>query len=304
MRAIVTKPFKGCKDGELHPVDHAEDDIDLVFGDEAHQLAAEDLKTKIHYAFPHARRFGLTANPNDRMDGCSTRLEYLFGPIIFHLPIDEATREGLVTPIQVRWLNMKLRHNPMVNLTQDIDRARFGLWRNTERNQIIADTARKHEGEQVLIAVEKFEHGVMLQKLLPDYVLVSGTPDPKIVGKLQREGHLPYDYEPISNRQKSEYRKQFEAGTLKKAIATDVWSTGVDFKQLTVLIRADARSSGIIDTQLPGRLTRLHNGKQVGVLYDCWDVFDERLKRKSQERSRRYTKKNWEQDRRSIAEAL
>lgn len=26
MRAIVTKPFKGCKDGELHPVDLAEGD--------------------------------------------------------------------------------------------------------------------------------------------------------------------------------------------------------------------------------------------------------------------------------------
>jgi len=27
MRAIVTKPFRGCKDGELHPVDLAEGDI-------------------------------------------------------------------------------------------------------------------------------------------------------------------------------------------------------------------------------------------------------------------------------------
>lgn len=27
MRAIVTKPFKGCKDGERHPVDLAEGDV-------------------------------------------------------------------------------------------------------------------------------------------------------------------------------------------------------------------------------------------------------------------------------------
>lgn len=35
MRAIVTTPFKGCKDGELHPVDHAEGDI--VEGDLARE---------------------------------------------------------------------------------------------------------------------------------------------------------------------------------------------------------------------------------------------------------------------------
>ena len=38
MRAIVTKPFKGYKDGELHPVDHAEDDI--VEGDLAKEAIA------------------------------------------------------------------------------------------------------------------------------------------------------------------------------------------------------------------------------------------------------------------------
>lgn len=38
MRAIVTKPFKGCKDGELHPVDLAEGDI--VEGDLAREGVA------------------------------------------------------------------------------------------------------------------------------------------------------------------------------------------------------------------------------------------------------------------------
>ena len=283
---------------------HAEDDIDLVFGDEAHQLAADDLKTKIHYAFPLARRFALTANPNDRLDGCSTRLEYLFGPIIFHLPIDEATQAGMVTPIHVRWMNMKLTRNPMVGLSTDIGRARFGLWRNQERNQIIARTAQLHPDDQVLVAIEKFEHGIMLQKLLPDFVFVSGTPDPKIVSQLKREGHLPEDYVPIDHKKRMQYRQQFEKGTLRKAICTDVWSTGVDFRQLGVLIRGDARSTGIIDTQLPGRLTRLHEGKQVGILYDCWDCFDDKLLRRSQERSRRYAKKNWTQDRRAVSEEL
>jgi superfamily II DNA or RNA helicase len=92
--------------------------------------------------------------------------------------------------------------------------------------------------------------------------------------------------------------KDFEAGTLKKVIATDVWSTGVDFPQLSVLIRADARASEIMDVQAPGRVVRRHDasGKDHGLVIDCMDYFDGALMRRSIERKRTYTKQGWEQE--------
>lgn len=91
--------------------------------------------------------------------------------------------------------------------------------------------------------------------------------------------------------------KDFEAGTLKKVIATDVWSTGVDFPMLSVLIRADARASEIMDIQAPGRVVRRHDasGKEHGIVIDCLDSFDPGFKKRSFERKKTYDEQGWEQ---------
>ncbi len=118
----------------------------------------------------------------------------------------------------------------------------------------------------------------------------------------QREGLLPADYKPMTPPRREAMRRAFEEHRLRKVIATDVWSTGVSFEQLAVLIRADARSSEIMDDQAPGRVVRIHEGKQEGLIYDCWDMFDANFKRKSQERWRRYAAKGWTQHRKRVLE--
>jgi len=93
-------------------------------------------------------------------------------------------------------------------------------------------------------------------------------------------------------------REQFETGELKRVIATDVWATGVDFEALQVLYRVDARESQILDTQGPGRVSRIHpaSGKEYGEVIDCLDAFDKTLKRKSETRKRHYAALGWSQD--------
>jgi superfamily II DNA or RNA helicase len=93
-------------------------------------------------------------------------------------------------------------------------------------------------------------------------------------------------------------QEDFESGKLKKVIATDVWSTGVDFPQLSVLVRADARSSEIIDIQAPGRVVRRHDasGKQYGMVIDFMDHFDGTFLRRSHDRRRSYNRQGWEQN--------
>ena len=88
-------------------------------------------------------------------------------------------------------------------------------------------------------------------------------------------------------------RQEFEKGILKRVIATDVWGTGVDFPLLQVLIRADGRASEILDTQLPGRATRVSDGKEYGLLVDCMDEWNDTFLRRSNSRKRNYLKKGW-----------
>jgi superfamily II DNA or RNA helicase len=91
-------------------------------------------------------------------------------------------------------------------------------------------------------------------------------------------------------------RKQdFREGKIIRAIATDVWSTGVDFPALAVVCRLDGRTNRIRSAQGPGRVTRRSDatGKDVGIVIDCWDEFDSRLLNRSRLRAREYRKLGW-----------
>ena len=89
--------------------------------------------------------------------------------------------------------------------------------------------------------------------------------------------------------------KQFERGELKKAICTTVWNVGVSFNALEVLIRADAGGSPINDVQIPGRVSRISEGKECGIVHDYLDQFNSGFKRRAKNRSKSYKENNWEQ---------
>jgi superfamily II DNA or RNA helicase len=117
----------------------------------------------------------------------------------------------------------------------------------------------------------------------------------------KKRGLLPADYRPLSDYNKHELREKFEAGTLRRVIATDVWSTGVDFEQLNVLVRADDRDSDIVDVQGPGRVSRIYTSpagvkKEFGEVIDCMDNFDSTFYRKSMGRRASYKLLGWEQN--------
>ena len=93
--------------------------------------------------------------------------------------------------------------------------------------------------------------------------------------------------------EKEEIRKEFESGTLKKVIATTTWKEGVDFEQLQHLIRADGGSSEVNNTQMPGRLSRLFEGKEKGTMTDFRDDFNPWAARRTTQRLAVYRKHGW-----------
>lgn len=281
--------------GCLHHADP--DTTDLLIADEVHELATDSMFEKFA-KFRRSRMLGLSANMDDRWDGADFELEGLFGPVIAKLTYEEGVSQGSIVPIRVLWRDVHLDRNPADGYT-DIARKRHGLWRNEARNKLIAQDAQSFpDDHQVLITVATFDHACHLKKLLPEFTLVYAPSDNKepLIDRYVRWGLLSED-EPAMTRHRLEMLKnRFEDGRLKKVIATTVWNRGVNFRQLQVLIRADGASSAIADTQIPGRLSRTHEGidKPCGILIDYRDQFDSALAGQARKRFRDYKDKKWE----------
>ncbi len=272
---------------------HSNGDADIVLADECHELMTPSHSVELA-KYKISRNFAFTATPEGRGDKADAKMESLFGPVIFKMTYQEAERLKLIAPIVVEWLKISSPYNPVAD-KEDIQKKRWGLWRNDFRNEIIANKARQYKDEQVLIMVDKVEHAVHLHKYLPDFELCYGNMKMSDLVTYKKQKILPANAEIVSPKKREEIRRRFESGELKKVIATDIWSTGVDFTSLQVLIRADARASTIMDTQIPGRVARTGADKEYGILVDCLDTFDPTFKAKSLARARNYRSKGWRQ---------
>ena len=265
-------------------------DVDLVLFDEVHTAAAEATAADLAH-FRNARMFGFTASPEGRHDGAELVIEGIFGPIVHEVPYQAAQEDGLVVQIEVEVYNAT---GPSMSTRNSVARARTGLWRNASRNNLIAELARMHSAtEQTLILTDKIEHALHLKALLPDFEVVYNSMTPEQTTKFRRMGLLRNFDKLCDSKRRAYLRKQFESGKLRKAIATGVWHKGVDFTQLEVCIRADGSGSEIQAVQIPGRLSRVHEGKRAGKLIDFNDSFDSALGSRSAKRLKSYRSRGW-----------
>jgi superfamily II DNA or RNA helicase len=266
------------------------DKANLLLFDECHTAAAEETKIKLA-SVRDARRFGFSASPIGRHDKADLETEAMFGPVICDIEYQEAVESGAVADIQV--LMLAIDGSP-IPYTELIAKERHGLWRNEVRNKAIAEATKMFsEDDQLLIMVSKIEHGLALKKLLPDWEFIYGNVDSDQLDSFKQAGLVGDEFSEITTKKRDEFRNKFESGELKRAIATSVWNTGVDFQRLLCLIRADGGVGEIGNTQIPGRLSRVQY-KTKGYLIDCYDKFDPTLLNRSLKRIKSYSEKGWE----------
>lgn len=275
------------------------DKFDIVQLDEVHELLTPSF-LEYYPRFEGCKMISYSASPDQRMDNSNLALEAYFGTKICKVDYKEGVDLGLVVPMEVWQVNWNCEPVDVISRYQsDVRRMRTAYWANTARNyaisRVIYETVPFRIAEkdpQILILVDKIEHALELKKVLPDFELVYGSMSDDTAKAFKKCNLLTE--EPLTKKQVEERRKNFSAGTLKRVIATGVWSTGVDFPQLSVIVRADGGASAIKDIQMPGRVCRLAPGKEKGILVDFGDFFDFWAARRSKSRFENYEAKKWE----------
>jgi superfamily II DNA or RNA helicase len=277
-------------------MEHSPATADILIGDEVHELAA-DFSAGLLMNWANSRNYGLSASHDMRYDGKDLRMHGIFGPIVFRVDYQQAVAANLVVPIEVHWSHVVMDYDPCYGY-EDVEKKRMGIWQNDYRNQVIAQDARKYdENTQVLITVDTIEHAMQLKRLLPEYQLVymENGLTPEARAKYAKSGCCSSD-EPLMDVDRRKYlTEQFKFGKLKKVIATTVWNVGVSFDNLSVLIRAAGGGSAINDIQIPGRVSRISDGKTRGIVHDYLDQFNRGMKSQASRRAKSYADNDWKQ---------
>jgi len=272
--------------------------INLLMVDEAHSTLTPNFIDMFN-RFPRAKFQAFTATPKGRSDGADGFMEALFGPVIHHVPYQEAVESGNICQLRYRVYESKIGPD-VTGMTNKVAKDRVAVWRNKARNDLIAHAVRRAEiteapDPQILIMVEKTEHAFLLQQVLPEFVVVTGELDDAREDQLRRAGSMQSTQSAPSKDDCARMKKEFSAGTLRKVIATYKWSKGVNFLGLDVLVRAEGTSTEIASGQVPGRLSRKgHDGKkEYGLLIDFNDVFSTDMKARSANRFKVYKRNGW-----------
>lgn len=275
-----------CTIDSIHRADPQ--NADLFLYDEVHEAASPTRMRGIALV-THGRRFGFSATAHDRSDGANLPIEAMFGPVIYAKSYQAAQAAGSVAKIDVE---MHTIGGAPIVYSNEVMADRFGLWRNGIRNAKLAELATYHvtTGAQVLIAVSKLEHALVLKLMLPSWQLIHGSTDEEQIAEFEATQLLPNGRGVLCKQDdRDRLRKDFENGKLRCAISTTVWSQGVDFRHLDVLIRGDGMPGVIAGIQWAGRLAR----GSAGLLVDFWDTFDPRFLKRSETRARHYRAKGW-----------
>ena len=236
--------------------------FDCLIVDEAHAINANAKAfTKVVEAIPSFYRYAFTATPSrgEKPTATDVTIVSCFGPVLHKITRDELVNKGYIVEATV-----KIIRNPAQVLytredylyrhetPQEAYRAAWNelILEPNDRLEIISNILLKHPDEQVLIICDSVELAEKLSKGL-NIQAVHGSTDSSLREMIYNE---------------------FKAERIKKLIATNIYSEGVDFPGLSVCVLAEPFKSTIRLLQRIGRTMRIKEGKSSSVIYDIQDV--------------------------------
>jgi superfamily II DNA or RNA helicase len=240
---IVSKEFSEKDTTKVDPeIFHR---YNMLISDEVHVLGANTF-FKVSKAFRNTLyRYGGSATPI--REETYLLVEGAIGPIIYNKSIADLKGKYLAN-IDVYFFHFQ--HSPFPKHVPYKDVYTREVVNNTDRNNLIKNVVEKCGEKKVLIAVRNVAHGHLLEQLIPNTVFVHGS---------------------LSTKKRRDILAKFEAGTIRRVIATVIWEQGLDIPSLDTLVDVRAEKSAIGFIQLIGRVMRKTPEKSRAVVIDIFD---------------------------------
>lgn len=252
--------------------------FDCLIVDEAHAINANAKSfTKVVESIPSFYRYAFTATPSRGEKPTATDITIIscFGPVLHKVSREELVTKGYIVNATVKIIrnisdNTKLKDDYLYayETPQEAYRAAWKelIYEPDDRRRIIEGLLEKHKDEQCLIICDSVD----------------------LAEKLSKELGIQAVHGSTESSMREMIYNEFKAERIKKLIATNIYSEGVDFPGLNVCILAEPFKSPIRLLQRIGRTMRIKEGKGDSVIYDIQDTNSPFFDRQAAERRKLY----------------
>jgi len=228
--------------------------VDLLIVDETHKAGAGTKLSKIISKIKTHHKFGFTGTlPSDKMNQWSVIGK--IGPVLYEKNSAELRNENYLTNVQV--FVFKINYKTKIESNGDDpyrDELEY-LKSNTYRNKVITTVCKNHDNN-TLILVNHINHGLILEEHLKQLT-------DKKVFFIQGE---------VEVEEREKIKKLMEDTNNVVCVAmSSIFSTGVNIKNIHMIIFAAGGKSFIRTVQSIGRGLRLHHTKEKLRIIDIAD---------------------------------
>jgi superfamily II DNA or RNA helicase len=220
-----------------------------IIADEVHITAAElyyKTMTKLNMKY----KFGFSATP-ERADGLTKVIFWATGPLLYVVPPEDLEESLIMPSLKIVETNY---YFPLFD-SSDYTYMMTDLAENEERNKEIATYVKKEyntKNDYVCVLCNQISQVEALSKLLGD-----------------KARHLTSQ---TKKKERLEIVNDLKNGKIRFIVSTyALFATGIDVKQLNVLILAAPKKSKVLLKQSAGRIMRPAPGKTNAVIIDFVD---------------------------------
>lgn len=223
---------------------------ELLLIDEPH-AAVTDSRLPVLNSFQKARRLGFGATLKGRFDGKDALITGLIGPVLVERTYLEAVAEGAICPLKVFLLRIPI-HKRNVNTGWDRNQAYKRLLYESERMAQIANR--------------------LCRQLIPDdwqtLLFIKNEKQADLyLDEIGEEGTIAMAKK-LTPKQRDEVMERMRTDNIKRCLASDIYSQGVTFNHVRVMVNLSGGGNNTTTIQKPGRLAEVREGKKAGVIID------------------------------------
>jgi superfamily II DNA or RNA helicase len=222
--------------------------IDLLVVDECHKMKA-DVSGKLISKILTPHKYGFTGTLPDK-NGDRWAVLGKLGPVIYEKSSYELRQENYLTNVEVKCININYKPVPKMNYRDELD----FLYESNFRNNAIKEISQKFPNN-ILILINHIRHGEILMEHLKGISKKVFF----IQGKVEVE-------------EREKIKEIIEKNNNVVCVAlSSIFSTGVNIKNLHLIMFAAGGKAFIRTVQSIGRGLRLHPSKSKLYIFDLVD---------------------------------